>query len=146
MIRHACNAMMIALAAAAMLATSGARADDASLYRAFGEKAGLALLMNRFVEQLAVDERTKIYFANADKARLKEQLTDQLCMLAGGPCVYAGAQMRGVHRGLEIGRSDFYALVEVLQENMDAAGIPFATQNHLLALLAPMHREIVTRE
>lgn len=28
---------------------------------------------------------------------------------------------------------------------MDAQGIAFRTQNRLLALLAPMHREIVTR-
>jgi hemoglobin len=49
------------------------------------------------------------------------------------------------HRDLEIRRADFNALVEVLQEAMDARGIPFATQNALLARLAPLHREIVTR-
>jgi hemoglobin len=33
--------------------------------------------------------------------------------------------------------------VEVLQASMDAQHLPFATQNRLLARLAPMHREIV---
>ena len=37
----------------------------------------------------------------------------------------------------------FNALVEVLQASMAAQGVPFATQNRLLARLAPMHREIV---
>lgn len=46
---------------------------------------------------------------------------------------------------LQIRRADFHALVVVLQQSMDARGIPFATQNRLLALLAPMHREIITR-
>jgi hemoglobin len=32
----------------------------------------------------------------------------------------------------------------VLQVSMDARNIPFSTQNQLLALLAPMHRDIVT--
>ena len=35
------------------------------------------------------------------------------------------------------------ALVEVLQDTMDAQGIPFRDQNRLLARLAPMHREII---
>ena len=36
-------------------------------------------------------------------------------------------------------------LVEDLQDAMEAARIPFSTQNQLLALLAPMHRDIVTQ-
>lgn len=138
--------LLLATGAALVHGTSEAQAVDARLYEDLGAQTGLKTLMHAFVEQLAVDERTKIYFANADKVRLKEQLFDQLCMLSGGPCVYRGAQMRGVHRGLEIGRSDFNALVEVLQDCMGAQGIAFRTQNQLLALLAPMHREIVTRE
>ena len=138
--------LLLAAGAALGHSPAHAQAGDASLYQAFGEKSGLAVLMDRFVETLAVDERTRIFFASADKPRLKEQLTDQLCMLAGGPCVYTGAKMHGVHRGLEIDRNDFNALVEVLQDSMDAQGIGFSTQNRMLARLAPMHREIITRD
>lgn len=42
-------------------------------------------------------------------------------------------------------QSHFNALVEVLQSAMDAQGIPFAQQNRLLALLAPMHRDVITK-
>ena len=52
--------------------------------------------------------------------------------------------MKDAHADLKITRADFNALVEVLQQAMREAGIPSATQNRLLALLAPMHREIVT--
>ena len=40
-------------------------------------------------------------------------------------------------------KSNFNALVEVLQQSMDAQGIPFSAQNKLLAQLAPMHRDII---
>lgn len=145
MIRFLC-AMLLALSGGLGQAVAQAQADPARVYTEFGEKAGIAALMEVFVERLAIDIRTKVFFENADKPRLKEQLTDQLCMLSGGPCRYAGAQMRGVHRGLEIGRSDFNALVEVLQDCMDQRGIPFGAQNRMLAVLAPLHREIVTRD
>ena len=42
-------------------------------------------------------------------------------------------------------RQNFDVLADLLQDTMDVRGIPFATQNRLLALLAPMHRDIVTR-
>jgi hemoglobin len=138
--------LMIAGAAAFWNGAPRAQPHDASLFDALGGRPGLAALMQTFVERLASDERTKIFFERSDRPRLASQLTDQLCMLSGGPCVYRGPKMRGLHRNLEIRRGDFNALVEVLQDSMDEHGIAFRTQNALLALLAPMHREIVTRE
>jgi hemoglobin len=52
--------------------------------------------------------------------------------------------MKSAHANLDIKKSDFNALVEVLQQSMDARGIPFRTQNQMLALLAPMHRDTIT--
>ena len=120
-------------------------AGDDSLYRAFGEKRGLATLMSDFVGRLQADAQIGRYFKDVKAAHLAEQLTDQLCKLAGGPCVYEGATMAQSHRELEIDRAAFHRLVELLQDTMDTRGIPFATQNQMLALLAPMHRDIVTR-
>ena len=76
---------------------------------------------------------------------LAEQLRDQFCEVAGGPCKLDSAGMKQTHEDLKIGKADFNALVEVLQQTMDDRGIPFGTQNRLLALLAPMHRDIITR-
>jgi hemoglobin len=71
-------------------------------------------------------------------------LVDQFCVTLGGPCVYKGADMKSSHANLDITKGDFNALVEVLQAAMDAQGIPYAAQNRLLALLAPMHRDVIT--
>ena len=131
---------------ALLLASCGlAHAADESVYRAFGEKAGIASLMNDFVGRLKADPRIGHFFKDTKSSYLAEQLTDQLCKVSGGPCEYEGAPMLQAHRDLEIGRADFHALVEVLQDAMSARGIPFATQNKMLALLAPMHREIITK-
>lgn len=118
---------------------------DDSVYKAFGEKAGIRALAEDFFVRLQADPRTQPFFARADRENLVTQLTDQLCYESGGPCTYRGAPMKGVHRGLEIAKDDFNALVEVLQEAMDAKGIPFRAQNGMLARLAPMHREIITK-
>jgi hemoglobin len=57
--------------------------------------------------------------------------------------VYSGDDMREAHRGHGVSEGDFNALVEDLIDVMDANAVPLATQNRLLARLAPMHGDVV---
>ena len=138
----------LAFAASSLFATGTALAQTSSpanpLYQSFGEKPGLALLMDDFMARLLADPRTGPHFKPANQQRVKEQLVEQLCALSGGPCIYKGADMKSSHANLDIKKSDFHALVEVLQQSMDARGIAFREQNRMLALLAPMNRDIIT--
>lgn len=113
------------------------------LYQAFGEQVGIRALMDDFVIRLKADARIGELFKDTKLDHLAQQLTDQICQLAGGPCVYNGPDMKEAHAGTDVTRSDFNALVEVLQVSMEVRGIPFSRQNQLLALLAPMHRDVV---
>ena len=122
-----------------------AHAADDSLFLALGSKPGIASLMGDFVGRLKTDDRIGRYFKDVKPAALAESLTDQICKVSGGPCDYEGAPMNKAHQDLEIDRAAFNRLVEVLQDAMNAKGIAFGDQNRLLARLAPMHRDIVTR-
>ena len=117
-------------------------ADD-SLYQQFGGQPGLVKLMDDFMQRLLADARMNPFFKDVDQAHVKAQLVDQFCEVSGGPCKLNGPDMKRVHSGVDITRADFNALVEVLQQAMDAQGIAFSAQNRLLAKLAPMHRDIV---
>ena len=120
-------------------------ADDPAVFKEFGEKAGLVRIMDDFIVNLLNDTRTKSFFENADKTRIKEQLVEQFCFILGGPCEYKGAKMKPIHSNLDINREHFNALVEQLQFAMDKNNVPFRAQNKLLAVLAPMHRDIITK-
>ena len=133
------------VAAGAATHAQGAAADD-SLFRAWGGKAGIRAVMEDFVPRLEADPRIGKFFRREGRENLVMQLTDQLCKVSGGPCTYGGAPMDKVHRDLEITKADFNALVEVLQVSMEAKGIAFGAQNRMLALLAPMHRQIIAKE
>ncbi|MDM4766856.1 group 1 truncated hemoglobin [Pelomonas sp. SE-A7] len=139
------NRIRTALLALMLACSAPSFAGDDSLYRALGEKPGIEKLMMDFSARLKKDPRIGSFFKDTNPKALAEQLRDQVCELSGGPCKYEGAKMKPAHADLGVKRGDFNALVEVLQQSMDDAGIPFATQNKLLALLAPMHRDIVTR-
>lgn len=124
--------------------TASASPAPSALYQALGEKQGIKLLMDDLVDRLRADKTIGPLFKNIKPAYLKEQLTDQLCRVSGGPCVYEGEEMKKSHADLKIGTGEFNLLVEILQDCMDARQVPFAVQNQLLARLAPMHRDIIT--
>ena len=124
--------------------SAGAQTTDSSLFQHLGQKPGVERLMNDFVERLAADPRTAPFFAKANLQHLKEQLTDQICHVSGGPCQYEGADMKTAHAEMDIRKGDFNALVDVLEKTMDAQGIAFSDQRDLLARLAPMHRDVIT--
>ncbi len=137
------NKLFVSLALGASLLSSPAWAADDSLYKAFGEKPGLVALMDDLMVGLMANERTKPFFEKSNQQRVKEQLVEQLCSLSGGPCQYKGVDMKTVHDGMGVSKTHFNALVEVLQRSMDKRGIAFSMQNRMLALLAPMNRDII---
>ena len=124
-------------------ASAMAVADD-SLYTALGAQDGITKLADDFVNRLKVDARLAPAFKDTNAKNLKLMLAQQFCKVSGGPCVYEGADMKSAHSGMDITKTDFHALVEVLQVSMDASGISFGAQNQLLARLAPMHRDIIS--
>lgn len=136
---------LVALSLVAKLAAAQtAPPPNDAIYQAWGGKAGIRAVMEDFVPRLVADPRTAPFFKSANRENLVNRLSEQLCQEAGGPCVYGGVPMKLAHEEMDIGRRDFNALVEILQQAMDARAIPFAAQNAMLARLAPMHRDIVT--
>ena len=124
-------------------AAPAAAAADEALFHALGDMPGLTSLMDDFGQRLLADARLKPFFKDTNMPQLKGKLVEQVCEVSGGPCRREGPDMRRAHDSMDISRGDFNALVEVLQQSMDAQGIPFGVQNQLLARLAPLHRLIV---
>lgn len=120
-------------------------APDPALLADFGGVEGVRKLSNLFVDNMRADPRIGHYFEKTKLSELKKQLGDQLCQVLAGPCVYEGDTMKASHADLKISKADSLAQVEVLQATMDSLGIPFGSQNRLLARLAPMYRQIITR-
>jgi hemoglobin len=134
-----------ALALVLLLACpAGAQADE-SLYARLGGQAALETVVDGLLQRATRDPRIQDFFKETNLRHLRTQLVEQLCAAAGGPCRYEGETMKNAHAAMGLRTAHFNALVEDLQDALDAAGVPFALQGELLALLAPMHRDIVTR-
>lgn len=131
------------LAALTALALSSAVQADDTLFEQLGGAARLRGAVNEFVLLIQADDRINFTFADTDLTKFKQLLYDQLCALANGPCKYTGRDMRTSHAKLNITDAQFNALAEDLYAALDRVHVPYRLQNKLVALLAPMERDIV---
>ncbi len=134
--------LALLLALSPVVATA-ARAD--TLFAQLGGQDGITRIVAATYRGILEDPRIRAKFDNIDTAFIERELVQQICELSDGPCHYHGPSMHGAHAGLGITQRDFNALVEDLQDGMDSVGTPFGVQGRLLARLAPMHAQIVSR-
>ncbi len=118
---------------------------DETLYLRLGGKTGVAHIVAESVSLWMADPRVASDFGNINPDHLKMRLEEQICQITGGPCVYRGRPMKAAHAALNLTQAKFNAVAEDVQTAMDHAGIPYRTQNQLMALLAPMQRDIAVR-
>ena len=124
-------------------------ADDA-LYKSLGGKKAIVAVVNDFVGRCAMDSRINSFFADTAKdpkrlAKFKNNLVDQICQAAGGPCKYKGKDMKTAHAGMGVSGADFDALVQDLVATLDKFKVKEADKNALLGVLGPMKSDIVTK-
>ncbi|MGZ3182756.1 MAG: group I truncated hemoglobin [Telluria sp.] len=120
-------------------------ADGAPLYDDLGARAGVHAIVTTLVPLVLQDRRIAASFDGIDMKHLALRLEEQFCAVSGGPCTYKGKDMKTIHDGLNITNAQFNALVEDLQEALDRNAVAPAVQNRLLAKLAPMQRDVVTK-
>jgi hemoglobin len=131
-------------ACALLLLCLSAHAEE-TLFVRMGGEAKLKAAVDELVVVMLADRRINFVFAQTDLTRFKFLLYTQLCELAGGPCIYDGRDMRTAHAKLPINNAHFNALTEDLYIAFDRVGVSYALQNQMVALLAPMQRDIVKR-
>ena len=119
--------------------------DNRSLYDRLGGKEALTAVIDDFLTRVANDNRINAFFAQANRARLEQLLVEQICQASGGPCTYAGKDMRTAHQGMGISNDDFNALLQDLVASLDTFKIGEREKGELLALLRPMQSEIVEK-
>ena len=118
---------------------------DDSLYRDLGAMPGITRIVEGMLLNVARDPRIVEHFRRVDIQRLRNKLIEKFCVEAGGPCTYTGDSMAETHKGQNVTRSDFNALVEDLIAAMDKEGIAVPVQNRLIARLAALRGEVIER-
>ena len=139
----ACLVFALSFALSLGLPGCAAAPTSVSLFERLGGQTGVAEFVGRTLTRSAADPRTQRSFEGIKISAVQQSLTEQICALGGGGCTYQGESMARVHKDLRIKPSEFDAMVEILREEIDRAGIDMRAKNELLRLLAPMKQAIV---
>lgn len=118
-------------------------ASEQSLYDALGQYEGINKITHQLILNIAKDERVKHRYKGVNMSKFKKGMSDYVCAVVKGPCVYAGDDIKLVHAGYNYTNTEFNAIVDDLILAMEQCGIPVTTQNRLLALLAPTYKDVV---
>lgn len=115
-----------------------------TLYERIGGNEKLSLVVSEFVDNITTNPKTSRSFKGVKSAYLKKSITNQLCLISGGNCIYDGETMKNSHADAKITTAEFELTVQALRDALDHQHVGTAEKNELLALLAPMKRDIVS--
>jgi len=126
-----------------MAADARAAAPRESLYARMGGTPVVTAIVSDMIDQVTADPRLNKSYQGVNTRRLKSRLVAFICELAGGGCHYTGDSMRVAHANLHITEAQFYGMVAILREQMRRHHVRLRERNELLAMVAPMKRDIV---
>lgn len=135
----------VAMACAGLLACAPMPEKHDATFQGLGGKPGIRKIVNTLLPLLRADPRIKESFVDIDMNNLALRLEEQFCVLSAGPCTYGGKNMVEIHDGLNITNAQFNALAEDLQLAMERNAVSSRFQNKLMARLAAMQRDIVSK-
>lgn len=117
-----------------------------SLYKRLGGYDAIAAIVADLFQRLKEDPRFARFGMGRSldsKARVQQLTVEQICALAGGPCIYLGRDMRTSHRGLGITEEEWKANRELATKSLEKHGIGEREQKEFLDLFERFRAEIV---
>jgi hemoglobin len=123
--------------------------DPKSLYKRLGGYDGIAAIVDSFPPHLfAVDPKIPPMFtglADTSKMRNRQLIVDQICMLAGGPCLYIGRTMEASHQGLNIDNDMWVKQLAAWGQACDDVKVKDPERKEFIALIDKLKDGIVQK-
>jgi hemoglobin len=123
-------------------------AQERSLYDRLGKYDGIAAVTDEFLARALADPKVARFFVGLStdsKNRFRQQVVEQFCMLAGGPCVYTGRSMKMSHAGLAIAEADWDLSLKYVVEALDKYRVPEKEKSEFLGALTKLKPDIVEK-
>ena len=123
-----------------------AAAPPKSLYERLGKKEALVKVVDTLMKNVAADAKINKRFAKLKGKPLddfKAKVVDFICKQLEGDCEYAGKDMKAAHKGMKIKEDEWNAFLADLKAALDENNVSGEDQADLMALLGPLHDEIV---
>jgi hemoglobin len=127
-------------------------AAKAPLYERLGGLKGISVVVDDFIDRLVVNKTLNRNPAiNAGRRSspapyLKVQVSQLVCEVTGGPCKYAGKDMKSSHAHLNISEKEWAVMAGEFKKSLDKFKVPAAEQGELFEIVGKTKADIVIRK
>jgi len=83
--------------------------------------------------------------SDASRLRNRQMITEQICMLTGGPCVFVGRPNAVSHQGLRIDRGMWEKSQKALADALDRVGVKDPEKSELIAVVDSLKDDIIQK-
>jgi hemoglobin len=140
---------LLALLAAALVASPALAQPTKSLYDRLGGESALRTVVDDFVALTGANPKVdftrggQYRMSDAKLLQLKESLVAFLTQAFGGPARYAGGSMKAVHAGMRITQAQFDAMAADLRLVLEKHRVPKAEIDEVMKIAASTAPDIV---
>lgn len=127
-------------------------AAKSPLYERLGGLKGISVVVDDFIDRLVVNKTLNRNPAiNAGRKSspapyLKFQVSQLVCEATGGPCKYAGKDMKSSHAHLNISEKEWQIMASEFKKSLDKFKVPAAEQSELFGIVGKTKADIVVRK
>lgn len=127
-------------------------AQEKSLYERLGGVKPISLVVDDFLDRLVANDilnanpMIKAGREHSPDAYLKFQVTNLVCQVTGGPCVYTGLEMKDSHAHLNITSTEWQVMLDEFKKALDKFGVPEQEQGELFDIVESTRKDIVMIE
>ncbi|MGH3376154.1 MAG: group I truncated hemoglobin [Actinoallomurus sp.] len=119
--------------------------SEPTIYELIGGEEALVNVVDDLYERILGDEELAGFFVGTSLPRLKGRQVEFFGEALGGPMAYTGAPMKQVHQGRGIEPGHFDLVAGHLVDSLTAAGVPEPTVGQIIAVVAPLSADIVSK-
>jgi len=116
-----------------------------TIFEAIGGEPALVAVVSDFYDRVLADPGLSGFFAGTNMARLQGRQVEFFAAALGGPVTYSGASMKDAHVGRGIEQRHFDLVAGHLVASLAGAGVPPETIEQIVAAVAPLSADIVTK-
>jgi hemoglobin len=117
-----------------------------SLYERIGGYNAIAAVIDDALPRVVNDPILAKYFVGLSddtKTKLRGHFVNLFCAASGGPCTYAGRDMKTSHKGLKITEKEFNAFAVDVITTLDKFKVPKREKDELVAIVAGLKNDVV---
>ena len=117
-----------------------------TLYQRIGGYDVIAGIVDDFLRRIREDalfQRFLMTRSTDSRNRARQLLVDQMCALAGGPCIYIGRDMKTSHAGLGITESEWDANMKHAADALARFNVAEKEREEFLAIISRFKDDII---